>query len=269
MLWEPMAGFVVHPGAVTPYERLRSHPTYPARHLAPAASSEGPSTSKQASATRSKQPSAARYYAALARSAPWVLEYGAGRGTISWSMAAAGARVVAVDLSGLLLADLVAQGRTLPREVARRISVRQADARTLRLRRRFPLVVAPENTLAHFYSRRDLEAFFAGVRHHLAPGGRFVFDVALPRFAELTEGYDPLAQVRHRDVEEGVTLAERQFHPRELEMLLHYNGFSGLRMRGDFTRRRPDAGTQVLVVEARADRGRPERSRKPTENRAC
>ena len=246
-----MTGFAVHPGAVSPYERLRD---------------VAGGRLRAAHSIVSEVPA---FYGRLARSAPCVLEYGAGRGAVSWAMAAAGARVVAVDLSGVLLADLVAHGRTLPREVARRVSARQADIRSLRLRKRFPLVVAPENTLAHLYSRRDLEALFEGVRHHLAPGGRFVFDVVLPRGAELTEGYDPLAQVRYRDVEDGVTLAERQFHPRELEMLLHYNGFYEVRMRGDFTRRRPDAGTRVLVVEARPDRGHPERSREPTESRAC
>lgn len=240
-----MAGFVVHPGAVKPYEWLQRKSGSPgARHRETTRRSGEPRQAPE-------EQRAARFYERLARSAGRVLEYGAGRGDLSWAMAAAGARVVAVDLSEELLAELGARGRNLPREVARRVTLRRADMRSLRLRQRFPLAVAPRNTFAHLYNRADLEAFLEGVRRHLVPGGRFVFDLGLPRPADLLGEYDPLAQILIRELEPGVVLAERQFQPRELEMLLHYNGFSRVHLRGDFGSKRPCSSTSTLVVTAR------------------
>lgn len=227
-----MAGFFVHPGAVEPYERLT------------------PARVTELGGNADVTARALAYYSRLARRAGHVLEYGAGRGTLTWAMAHSGARVTAVELSNSLVQALTAEAATLPRSIARQVKVQQGDMRTLRLRRRFPLVVAPMNTFLHLYNRRDVEAFLEGVRHHLAEDGRFVFDVVLPRPEELTQGYDPVAQIQSRQLGSGVQLAQRQYFPRELEMLLWYNGFRRLRLRADFTGQKPDAATQVLVVTA-------------------
>ena len=53
-----------------------------------------------------------------------------------------------------------------------------------------------------------------------------------------------------------VPLAQRQFFPREMEALLHYNGFSDLRWYGDFTEASPGTETDFVVVSCRAARGR-------------
>ena len=51
----------------------------------------------------------------------------------------------------------------------------------VRLRRRFPLVIAPFNALMHLYEPQDVVKCFANVARHLAPDGRFVFDVRMRR----------------------------------------------------------------------------------------
>ncbi len=210
------------------------------------------------------------YYARAARKAGRVLEYGAGSGRVTVPMARAGAHVYAVELSEAMLAELRKKTAREAVEVRKRIQTRRADMRSVRLRRKWPLVIAPFNTFQHLYNRSDVEAFLAGVRAHLEPAGRFVFDVYVPRPHELAGGpaisnapnaaqssfdYDPMSQVLTTEIHGGVPsnrrprlLAHRQFFPRELELLLHYNGFSRIRFRADFTNRAPDAGTETLVV---------------------
>jgi len=163
--------------------------------------------------------------------------------------------------------------------------------RTAKLRRRFPLIIAPFNTVLHLYDRTDVEQFFGRVRSHLSPGGRFVFDFSLPRsenigadpnrrygaprfrhpratslvrYGERFE-YDPFRQVLLVNMEfspeDGmppwtVPLAQRQFFPQEMEALLHYNGFSDFRWYGDFTEAPPGVETDFAVVSCCAARRR-------------
>ena len=47
-------------------------------------------------------------------------------------------------------------------------------------------------------------------------------------------------------------LAHRQFFPREMEALLHYNGFEVTALYGDFQRGRLDQHSDVMVWHARA-----------------
>jgi len=58
-----------------------------------------------------------------------------------------------------------------------------------------------------------------------------------------------------------VPLSHRQFFPREMEALLHYNGFSDLRFTADFSDDPPGPAADSLVASAtvaeRPNRGRP------------
>lgn len=235
-----MTTYPVHPGALEAYEVLSRD--------------ESPFEN---------EPEDVRRYARLAAGAQSVLEYGAGRGEVTLAMARAGARVVAVDLSFKLIQALGEVLRAEPAAVRRRVTAREGDMRSLRLARRFPLVVAPSSTFSHLYSRTDVEAFLARARAHLAPGGRLVFDLEMPRLPRLprpeaevsshdlaravapsaaspsgafscrTE-YDPLAQVASMWCSRGshsVFMAKRLFFPRELELLLHAAGFVNVRLR--------------------------------------
>jgi SAM-dependent methyltransferase len=186
-----------------------------------------------------------QYYVRLARGAGDVLEYGAGRGRVTLPMARAGAGVVAVDLSTQLSSALESALQSEPAQVRRRVTVKRGDMRSLRLGRKFRLVVAPSDTFSHLYSRGDVEGFLACAHAHLVAGGQLVFDVAMPRLpriedlggasddAERTD-YDPIAQVLSTWCEAGdrsVLLARRLFFPRELELLLTRGGFGTVRLR--------------------------------------
>jgi SAM-dependent methyltransferase len=212
-----------------------------------------------------------------------VLEYGCGNGRITLPLARAGLEVAGIDRSPAMLGDLRRRLHDEPEGVRERVKIFRGDMRTKRLGRRYGLVLCTFNTLLHLYSREDLEQFLARVRGHLEPRGRLVFDVTLPDPAELcrrperpyfaprfrhpTTGglvryserfdYDPLTQVLYVNMEfepQGrpseawsTPLAHRQYFPRELEALLHYNGFRITKMHADFTQDPPDRSVGTLI----------------------
>lgn len=231
------------------------------------------------------------YYVTLARrSRGPVLEYGVGNGRIAIAIARHGREVVGVDHSAPMLADLRRRLAEEPAEIRGRVRAVRGDMRSVRLDRRFPLVLATFNTALHLYTRQDVERFLARVRTHLAPGGRFVVDMSVPtiedlarlagrayhvpRFRHPTSGvvvknreyfdYDPLRQVLFVSMEFepvddpagawATPLAHRQFFPREWEALLHYNGFAVTRVHGDFAGGPLEKNSDVMIWHAKAAR---------------
>ena len=224
------------------------------------------------------------YYAKLAKRLKGpVLEYGIGNGRVALAIAKAGVHVTGIDLSQPMLDSLATTLKTLPKQVQARVAHHQGDMRQVALGQRFPLVIAPFNCVLHLYTRDDMEQFLARVREHLAPGGKFVFDFSVPhgedlcrdpekafsaprirhpstgeltRYAERFE-YDRLRQlllIKMDFMPEGngkpwtVPLTHRQYFPREMEALLHYNGFSEIFFTADFTDEAADQHVDSLVV---------------------
>lgn len=97
------------------------------------------------------------------------LDLGCGTGRVTATLAAALGFVVGVDLSPEMLA------RALPAARAR-FHLIAADLRRLRLGRRFDLLVAANDPLAHVGEGDDRDRVLAAVAEHLAADGRFVLD---------------------------------------------------------------------------------------------
>ncbi len=214
-----------------------------------------------------------------------VLEYGVGNGRVALAIAQAGVHVEGVDLSRAMLDDLAVRLQKLPGPVRERVRFHHGDMRTLELGRRFALVIAPFNAVLHLYERDDFEDFFSRVREHLAPRGQFVFDFSLPSAADLSRDpdrwfgaprirhpstgdlvryderfeYDPVRQLllvtTRFSPEHGdpwtIPLTHRQLFPREVEALLHYNGFSEIGFHADFGDAPADHLTDSVVVSCR------------------
>ncbi len=225
------------------------------------------------------------YYVTLAKRVGGpVLEYGCGEGRIALPLARAGLEVTGVDQSQPMLDALSEKLEREPREVVRRIKLKRGDIRTVKLAKKFPLVLCTFNTFLHLYAREDVEQFLARARAHLAPKGRFVFDVSTPVPADLARDpsrayklpavrvngvkheyrerfdYDPMRQVLFvmmeftpkNGADAFVTpLTHRQFFPRELEALLHYNGFGIEKLEGGFAGEPPDRHSDSLVYTCR------------------
>ncbi len=217
-----------------------------------------------------------------------VLEYGMGNGRIALPIARAGLDVTGIDLSKPMLDDLRAKLSSEPEETRKRVHARRGDMRAVDLDCRFRLVICSFNTLLHLYVRQDFERFFARVRRHLHPSGRFVFDISVPNphefvrdperayhsprmrhpttdeIVEYTERFDydgprqilfvmmEFTPVTRRNGAWATPLAHRQLYPQEIEALLHYNGFSIERRFGDFEKGKFDASSDTLVAICRA-----------------
>jgi SAM-dependent methyltransferase len=230
------------------------------------------------------------FYVGLALRHGEMLEYGVGNGRLALPAARAGAVVTGVDHSRPMLDDFKTRLAGEPALVRRRITLRRGDMRKVRLGRRFKLVTCPFNAFLHLYERADVERFLARVRDHLAPKGVFVFDVSTPSASELSRDpnrayvcpgfryprtgemvryterfdYDLARQIlfvtmeflpRGREHESWVTpLAHRQFFPRELEALLHYNGFAIDDLWGDYERAKFDRDSEMMVFSTRVAR---------------
>jgi SAM-dependent methyltransferase len=107
-----------------------------------------------------------------------VLELGVGTGRIAVPVASAGVSVLGVDTSAGMLA--VAQERAELAGVVELVELRQGDMRDPPVHGVFPLVAIPFRSLLHMETDVDRRAALQAVRKHLAPNGRFVFDVFTP-----------------------------------------------------------------------------------------
>jgi len=182
-----------------------------------------------------------------------------------------------------MLADLHARLKKEPLAVRKRVSGVHGDLRTTKLGRRFPLVICPFNTALHLYDRADVEQWLARVKEHLTPKGTLVFDISMPMPEDLARDpraafrippfeHPTMGRVRYREHfdydrvrqilfvamifepkggEERMTpLAHRQFYPREMEALLHYNGFEVTELGGDFQGAPLSQQSDVMVFHA-------------------
>ena len=103
-----------------------------------------------------------------------VLDVGAGTGRVTLEVAACGHEVVAVDVAAPLLAALGCRAARLPVETV------VADAREMRLGRRFALILVPMQTLQLFEGPAGRTAFLGRALEHLEPGGLLVAALADP-----------------------------------------------------------------------------------------
>jgi SAM-dependent methyltransferase len=123
-----------------------------------------------------------------------ILDVGAGSGRVALELARAGHAVVALDVDAALLAALEERATGLPVETVR------ADARDFALRRAFPLVLAPMQTIQLLGGPHGRAAFLRCAAAHLAPGGLIACALA-----DAMEGFDaehtmpPLPDVLERD----------------------------------------------------------------------
>jgi SAM-dependent methyltransferase len=199
-------------------------------------------------------------------------------------LAQAGYPVTGIDLSEPMLAE----ARRKSAEQGVEVDWIKADVRDFDLGRQFGLVLFPANALLHLLTLEDLEGCLGSVRRHLAPQGRFAFDVFIPDldvlrrdpgerhpFSEYAdpegEGdvavthsnvYDATTQINtitlYRSLPDGEeellgTLTMRMLFPQELDALLKYNGFAIDHKYGNYDRRAFDrwAVRQLVVCHAR------------------
>lgn len=179
-----------------------------------------------------------------------VLVLGAANGRVAWPVAERGHTVVGVDPSERMIRAAEQRRDSEPPEVSERTRFLVADLRAVRLPERFQVVLAPQHAMGLMPTRADLEAFLATVRHHLLPGGTFVYDVLNPRRE---------AVLPRDDDEPGAALEPRRplfaLHLRERRRIEGTSGIRRLKLK-HFTPDELDAALQAAGLTPRERYGR-------------
>jgi SAM-dependent methyltransferase len=120
-----------------------------------------------------------------------VLDLGCGTGRVALDLAEHGVPVVGLDIDEVLLDELRRRAGGLPVETVR------ADVRDFDLGRRFPVVLAPMQTVQLLGGPAGRADFLRCAKAHLEPGGIFAIAVAedIQTFDEVEEAL-PLPDVR-------------------------------------------------------------------------
>ena len=124
-----------------------------------------------------------------------VLELGAGTGRITLAIARSGVTVHALDASLDMLEALNDKLATETPDVRNRVVVVEGDMRTFKLPERFPLIICPYRAFLHNLTEADQLACLRQVHAHLAPGGRFAFNVYYPTLEFMSHHTGALAGV--------------------------------------------------------------------------
>lgn len=217
-----------------------------------------------------------------------ILEFGAGAGRVTIPLAKAGHPVCAVDASLPMLERLNQRLGHSANAVQARVTPRHGDMRKLRMKQQFPLVLATFNVVGHLETYLDMGAFLRTAAHHLAPGGRLIFDVPIPHPEEVEADPEELHRVprfKHPDTKQWVNQTERfeydpgrqvllvesefrvasmpdplvvpltlrQWFPKEVDAILHYEGFTRVETFADYSDQPGVTATDTLIFSAARD----------------
>ncbi len=167
----------------------------------------------------------------LAANARSVLDLGCGTGELTVELAR-GRQVTGVDPAAAML-DIARD-----RSGGDRVNWVEADARTIRLPRRFDLVVLTGHAFQVFLTRQDQIAALKTIAAHLNPGGQFVFDSRNPDLPA-PKSRDRLGNGRtfdHTEIGPVEGWNESRYDP-HTNVLTYVNGYRVLRTGEDFSAR--------------------------------
>lgn len=133
------------------------------------------------------------------RAAGPVLEIACGTGRLAIPIAQAGVEIVGLDLTPSMLEH----ARHKAQQAGVQVTWVEGDCRKFDLRRKFALIFMAFNSMQHLHDHASLAALFGNVRSHLAPGGRFIFDVFNPSIAILNRDYSQRFLERHYEDPDG------------------------------------------------------------------
>ena len=116
-----------------------------------------------------------------------VLELACGSGRVTLPLAEQGAEqgfeVVGVELADEMLSAALEKREAAAPAVQRALTLTRGDMRTWRTDQPFDLVITPCSSLCHLLTLPDRLAAWRTAWLALAPGGRFVADIAMPNLA--------------------------------------------------------------------------------------
>ncbi|MBL8954281.1 MAG: class I SAM-dependent methyltransferase [Myxococcaceae bacterium] len=192
------------------------------------------------------------YGAQVARFGGPVLVLGSADGSLAFSLVAKSRQIVGVEPSGFLMAEAEAKKAEQP---AAQVELISSDLRSLRLDRRFKVVIAPKSALSLQPGVEALDAVLATVTCHLERDGAFLFEVAGLSGSSSIEGPHGrslfTAHLRERRGAASIRRVRRQtLTAAELEGALAASGLEARERYGDFDGRPWDEGEDRQIVVA-------------------
>ncbi|MFH1079349.1 MAG: class I SAM-dependent methyltransferase [Pseudomonadota bacterium] len=169
----------------------------------------------------------AEYVAGLIRrfhpSARSILELGSGTGIHASLLAEKGFAVHGIERSQEMLARSLALTERMKTGQGQ-LTFSPGDIRDVRLNKSFDAVIALFHVISYQTTNEDVTAAFETARHHLKPGGVFIFDVWYGP-AVLAERPDIRIKRIADEKTEITRLAEPVLHPNENRVDVHYHVF--------------------------------------------
>lgn len=133
-----------------------------------------------------------------------ILELGSGTGKHAFYLARKGYMIDGIDQSAKMLEMAGNFLSECDSEVVKRITLNQADSRTLRTSKKYDAAVSLFHVMSYQITNSDLEAVFQTVKKQVRSEGLFIFDVWYGP-AVLTQ----LPSVRHKKFENAYGVVER------------------------------------------------------------
>jgi ubiquinone/menaquinone biosynthesis C-methylase UbiE len=215
-----------------------------------------------------------------------ILDLACGTGRIAIPLAQAGLHVTGLDLSTDMLRR--AEQKAQAAGVSERITFLQGDMRQFDLGRTFSLIMIPFRSFLHLLHIHEQMKALTCIRKHLAPGGKLVMNVFVPKISHLYEEsekmslrgmypletgeqiamwdytrYDHFQQLSEvtrtyeRISPEGVVTEKvvgrftlRYIFPAELHHLLRLNGLKVVQRYGSFAKAPFDQNSSELIIVA-------------------
>jgi SAM-dependent methyltransferase len=117
-----------------------------------------------------------------------ILEIGCGTGRILLPIARHGFEIHGVDNSSPMLCVLKTHLAGEPLEVLTKVHLHKGDMRSLRLKKKFPLVILLFRPLHHMFTLKDQLRALKTAAFHLDRRGTLAFDVFYPKFDAMAIG---------------------------------------------------------------------------------
>ncbi|NOX29499.1 MAG: class I SAM-dependent methyltransferase [Actinobacteria bacterium] len=115
------------------------------------------------------------------------LEFAVGTGRVAIPLSEHGVSVAGIELSQAMVDEMNSKPGS------ERVPVVIGDMATVRVDGEFGLVYLVYNTISNLLTQDEQVACFCNASEHLAPGGRFVIEVGVPRLRQLPVGETMLA----------------------------------------------------------------------------
>lgn len=105
-----------------------------------------------------------------------VLDVGAGAGRVTLALAREGFEVTALEKSPSMLGEMRRRVRSLPTDIAQRVSMCEGDMTDFSMGRRFRLIIIPES-FGHAMTTQKQLSTLTCIRKHLTSNGLFILDL--------------------------------------------------------------------------------------------